>query len=184
MNSNLTQDLAFELNRPIASRRLLLEPLVAAHADKLFDSLCDKRIYRWIAAGIPTDVAELRTIWQSNESRISPDGDEIWLNWAIRLGNDGPYIGRLDAELNNPSNVTNIGFMLFPGYWGCGFATESLSAAVTALMKKGILFIRASVAAPNIASARVLQKAGFVLASIDSRQNICEYTLAASNSQA
>ena len=178
MKNNAMQDLAFFLNQPITTRRLVLEPLVGAHADLLFEPLCDMRIYRWINAGIAADIAELRTIWQRNESRISPNGDEIWLNWAIRLRNDGPYIGKLDAELDSPSMVTNIGFILFPEYWGGGFATESLQATITDLSNKGILFMRASVAKPNIASARVLEKAGFtrVSAAAD-RQDTCEYSL-------
>jgi ribosomal-protein-alanine N-acetyltransferase len=77
---------AVQLNNLIETQRLLLEPLVAAHADILFNSLCDERIYRWIESGGPKDLSELRSKWQRNEARLSPDGNEAWLNWAIRLG--------------------------------------------------------------------------------------------------
>ena len=145
----------------IETQRLLLEPLVEAHADILFNSLCDERMYRWIESGGPTDIDQLRTKWKRNESRISPDGTEAWLNWAIRLRNDGPYIGKLDAELDTPFNVKNVGFVLFPMYWGYGYATESLLAVKSALVSHGIVSMRATVATPNIASARVLEKSGF-----------------------
>lgn len=162
MTSILTQDFALLLNRPIKTPRLSLELLVAAHADILFDALCDKRIYRWIESGGPKDLLQLRSKWKHNETRLSPDGKEVWLNWAIRLDYEGPYIGKLDAELDSPVNVTNVGFVFFPEYWGNGYATEALLAVIGALRINGISSMRATVAAPNIASAHVLEKAGFV----------------------
>jgi RimJ/RimL family protein N-acetyltransferase len=158
----MTTEFASVLNRPIRTHRLSLEPLVAAHADILFCSLCDERIYRWIEAGGPKDLNQLRAKWERNESRLSPDGNEVWLNWAIRLGNEGPYIGKLDACLDSPIRATNVGFVFFPEYWGYGYATEALLAVKTVLVGNGIVFMRATVAAQNIASARVLEKAGFI----------------------
>jgi ribosomal-protein-alanine N-acetyltransferase len=88
-------DLAVRLNEPIETQRLQLEPLLAAHSDILFNPLCDQKIYRWIESGGPKDLDQLRAKWKRNESRMSPDRKEAWLNWAIRLRNDGPYIGKL-----------------------------------------------------------------------------------------
>ena len=166
MKNFLTQDFALLLNLPITTQRLSLEPLVAAHADILYKSLCDERIYRWIESGGPKDLSHLRLKWQQNETRLSPDGKEVFLNWAVRLNNEGQYIGKLDAELNSPINVTNIGFVFFPKYWGHGYATESLLAVRSVLTENGISFMRATVATPNIASARVLEKAGFTRGSL------------------
>lgn len=150
----------------IRTQRLLLEPLVGAHADILFDSLRDERIYRWIESGGPKDLSQLRSKWQLNEARLSPDGNEAWLNWAIRLDHNGPYIGKLDAELDSPISVTNVGFVLFLKYWGYGYATESLLGVKTVLAAHGITRMRATVATPNIASAHVLEKAGFARGSL------------------
>jgi [ribosomal protein S5]-alanine N-acetyltransferase len=162
MKHNLTQDFGLLLNLPITTQRLALEPLVAAHADILYKSLCDERIYRWIESGGPKDLSLLRLKWRQIETRLSPDGKEVLLNWAIRLKNDGPYIGKLDAQLDSPTNATNVGFVFFPEYWGHGYATESLLAVRTVLAENGISFMRATVSTPNIASARVLEKAGFI----------------------
>lgn len=84
------------------------------------------------------------------------------LNWAIRLKGDGPYIGKLDAELDSPTNVSNIGFAFFPAYWGNGYATESVLSVISWLSQNGITNVRATVSTPNVASSRVLEKAGFV----------------------
>ncbi len=158
----MTKEFASVLNRSISAHRLSLEPLVAAHADFLFCSLCDERIYRWIDAGGPKDLNQLRTKWKRKESRLSPGGDEVWLNWAIRLGKEGSYIGQLDACLDSPSRATNVGFVFFPEYWGHGYATESLLAVKAVLVENGISFMRATVATQNIASGRVLEKVGFI----------------------
>ena len=161
MTNILTQDFGLLLNLPITTQRLSLEPLVAAHADILYKSLCDERIYRWIESGGPKDLSHLRLKWQQNEARLSADGKEVLLNWAIRLRNEGPYIGKLDAELDSPANVSNVGFVLFPEYWGYGYATEALLGVKTVLTAHGIIRMRATVSTPNMASARVLEKVGF-----------------------
>lgn len=96
-----------------------------------------------------------------NESRISPDGKEAWLNWAIRLQNNGAYIGKLDAELDTPFNVVNVGFVLSPQFWGNGYATEALLAVKSTFFSNGIVSMRATVATPNVASGRVLVKSCF-----------------------
>ena len=111
MTTPFPKEFASRLNSPIRTQRLMLEPLVAAHADILFDSLCDERLYRWIESGGPKDVAQLRSNWQRKEARLSPDGNRAWLNWAIRLETEGLYIGTLDAELDSPIRAPNVGFV-------------------------------------------------------------------------
>jgi ribosomal-protein-alanine N-acetyltransferase len=157
----MNKDFAFKLNKSIITERLLIEPLTVEHADILFESLCDERIYRWIESGGPKDLTQLREKWKRNEQRLSPDGNEAWLNWAIRINNDGPYIGKIDAELDSPVNVANVGFVLFPQYWGYGYATETMLGVKTTFKSYGISRMRATVATPNISSARVLIKTGF-----------------------
>jgi RimJ/RimL family protein N-acetyltransferase len=55
----------------------------------------------------------------------------------------------------------NVGFVLFPKYWGYGYATEALMAVKTTFISNGIVSMRATVATPNAASSRVLIKCGF-----------------------
>jgi ribosomal-protein-alanine N-acetyltransferase len=179
MTNILKRDFGLLLNLPITTQRLSLEPLVATHADMLYKSLCDERIYRWIESGGPKDLSHLRLKWRQNEGRISADGKAVLLNWAIRLRNEGSYIGKLDAELDSPTNVTNVGFVFFPEYWGYGYATETLLAVRTVLAENGVSFMRATVATPNIASARVLEKAGFTRGNLVADEiDTHEFTLA------
>ena len=84
MKSKIKEEFALLFNGSIRTRRLLLEPLVAAHADILFKSLCDERIYRWIESDGSKDLSQLRSKWQRHEARLSPDGNEVLLNWVMQ----------------------------------------------------------------------------------------------------
>jgi RimJ/RimL family protein N-acetyltransferase len=53
---------------------LLLEPLVAAHAEAMFAVLSDPALFRFIDGAPPGSVHELRQRYARLESRMSPDG--------------------------------------------------------------------------------------------------------------
>ena len=66
------------------------------------------------------------------ESRISPSGEELWLNWAIRLKEQGLYIGTIQATLrNNQSSL--LTYELSPEFWGPGYATEACLRVIESL---------------------------------------------------
>lgn len=162
----MDEDALRALNAPIATPRLLLEPLTGAHADALFAPLQDEAIFRWISANIPSTVEALRERWARNESRLSPDGSEVWLGWAARRTSDGVYVGKMDACVDDASVANNVGYMFFPAFWGQGLATEAVVGIVDHLTRLGITRFVATVTAGNAASARVLTKAGFALARV------------------
>jgi len=149
------------LNAPIATPRLRLEPLTAAHADAMFVSLQDDAIYHWISATAPSSVQALRERWARHESRVSPDGSEAWLNWAVQRTRDGIYVGKIDVSIDKANTATNVGYIFFPAFWGQGLATEAVTAVVEHLISVGVARLVATVTVGNAASARVLTKAGF-----------------------
>jgi RimJ/RimL family protein N-acetyltransferase len=157
----MTPERAQALNARIDTPRLVLEPITAAHADLLFAPLQDERIYRWISPVPPATVERLRARWAGIEARFSPDGDEAWLNWAVRRIGDGAYLGKVDASVDVASVATNVGYLFFPEAWGHGYATEAVRGIVEHLARLGIRELRALVTSGNDASARVLVKAGF-----------------------
>jgi len=95
------------------------------------------------------------------ESRLSPQGDEAWLNWVVRRVDDGAYIGKLDAVVDANNVATNVGYFFFPMYWGKGYATEAVKALADHLESSGVLKQIATVTLGNTPSYRVLEKAGF-----------------------
>ncbi len=151
---------AHALNRPLATARVVLEPMTAAHADALFAPLQDPAIYEWIWLAPPVSLAALRERWGALASRVSPDGGEAWLNWVARRTADGACLGWVDASIVD-ATATNLGYVLVPAAWGQGYATELVRAVVAHLVACGVTRIVALVTAGNRASTRVLDKAGF-----------------------
>ncbi|HKO67308.1 MAG TPA: hypothetical protein VJU53_05840, partial [Burkholderiaceae bacterium] len=63
---------------------LTLEPLLASHAEEMFEVLSDEAIYQYLDYEAPVSADHLRTVYQRLEARRSPDGQQVWLNWVIR----------------------------------------------------------------------------------------------------
>ena len=159
----LPTDVLQALNASIATARLRLSPLMAAHADAMFVPLQDDAIYRWISAPPPGSLEALRARWARSESRVSPDGSEAWLAWAVQRASDGAHVGKIDVCLDAAGTATNVGYVFFPAFWGQGLATEAVVAVVEHLIGLGVTRLLATVTAGNAASARVLTRAGFTL---------------------
>ena len=70
-----------DLNAP----ERILEPLVPAHASAIYEQLLDKRQYEFIPQDPPTSLKALQRRYQALSSRLSPSGQEAWLNWVARL---------------------------------------------------------------------------------------------------
>lgn len=63
--SYLEPDRLILLNAALETPRLRLEPLVASHADALFDVLSDPATRRWFPPTKSRDVEELRERWRA-----------------------------------------------------------------------------------------------------------------------
>ena len=82
------------LNSSLKTSRLIIEPIYAEHADSLFELMQNESIYLWISSIPPRSVDQLKDRWKQCESRLSPDGSEAWLNWAVRRTSDGAFVGK------------------------------------------------------------------------------------------
>jgi ribosomal-protein-alanine N-acetyltransferase len=160
VHAPMPSDRSSALNAALHTPRLVLEPLLGAHAAALFPILWDPGTQRWIAEPRATSVADLAARWTRNETRTSPDGATAWLGWAVRHAEDGVYIGKLDAEVD-AHLAPNIGYVFSPAYWGRGYAIEAVSAIITHLIAHGVTELHATVTVGNDASCRVLERCGF-----------------------
>ena len=96
-----------------------------------------------------------------NGSRAHPQERAWYAPWFIRL-HDGQRIGELGFKGLADGSV-EIGYGLSPEHWNKGYATEAVRAAVTwAASQPGVGRIEAETEPDNIASQKVLAKAGFV----------------------
>ncbi|QNM95899.1 GNAT family N-acetyltransferase [Chitinimonas koreensis] len=111
-------------NAVLTTGRLTLEPLTAAHAAALFEGLSAPSLYQFIPQNPPASLEALQARYQRLESRSSPDGAEWWLNWAIRLGTDGDYVGLIEATVDE-DNVASMAWYVFPARQRQGYAKEA-----------------------------------------------------------
>lgn len=145
----------------ITTPRLRLEPLRERHAEDLFVGLQDERIYEFVPSTAPTDTESLRNKFRRLESRKSPDGSEDWLNWAVRCNSTDECIGYVQATIP-PNAPASIAFILFPSYWGRGYAHEAATAMLEFLAASfSVRNFRASVDPDNRRSIALLERLGF-----------------------
>jgi RimJ/RimL family protein N-acetyltransferase len=69
---------------------------------------------------------------------------------------DGHLVGKLGAW-----RLPEIGFLLDPAQWGRGYASEALAAYIDRRRKLGSTELTADVDPRNLASIRLLERAGF-----------------------
>lgn len=83
-------------------------------------------------------------------------------SWAIALQEDDSIIGRIDLlRFDETDSSCSFAYMLGKEFWGQGFGTEALTAVFEfAFEKMEIQTIIADHMSENIASGKVMQKAG------------------------
>ena len=90
-----------------------------------------------------------------------PDQWEWYAMWIIAL-KDGTPVGDLCFKGLPETGVPEIGYGLQEEYWGRGYATEAVRAALNwALGQPGVNAVEAETDPENTASQRVLEKCGF-----------------------
>ena len=151
--------------RTIATPALTLEPQLAAHAPEMFDVLSDPALFQYENQP-PPSLDWLRDRFARLESRQSPDGREIWLNWVIRLPS-GELIGYVQATVH-ASGRAAIAYVLASRYWGRGLATRAVEAMLQELAQQyRVDALSAVLKRGNARSLRLLERLGFTLATPD-----------------
>ncbi len=143
--------------------RLTLEPQVASHAEEMFAVLGDPAIYAYENEP-PQSLEALRARFTKLESRLSPDGQEHWLNWVIRLPT-GELIGYVQATVHADGRAA-IAYVLSSPWWGRGLASEAVRAMIGELKARyPVRRLTAVFKRENQRSRRLLERLGFSLAS-------------------
>lgn len=87
---------------------------------------------------------------------------EWYAIWMIEL-KDGTHIGELCFKGITETGGVEIGYGVAEDYQGCGYAAEAVSAVTDwALSQHCVTFVSAETEELNIASQKVLAKAGFI----------------------
>ena len=145
--------------RRLETPRRALEPLVAAHAEAMFEVLSDPAIYAFENAP-PASLQWLHERYAKLETRLSADGREQWLNWVLRV-RGGALIGYVQATIEADASAW-IAYESASAFWGRGLAGEAVQAMIDELASHyGVHTLRAMFKRANVRSLRLLQRLQF-----------------------
>ncbi len=142
----------------LQTSRLDLVPIVREHAARMFEVLKDPALYGFTEGAPPTDANELGCRFERWEKRLSPDGTELWFNWAVRESPSGKFVGHLQASVT--SGYADIAWVIGTLWQNRGYATEAAKAVMEWILKLGVNEIRAAINPDHVASIKVAERIG------------------------
>jgi hypothetical protein len=114
------------------TERLDLLPINRAHALAMFEVLKDATLYEFTGGSPPPDVDTLARLYEFWEHRRSPDGAELWFNWAMRLRTQAELVGHLQAGvLSDHADMAWVLGAKWQQCWVChrgGYSRPGLAA--------------------------------------------------------
>lgn len=144
---------------PLATDRLLIEPLTVADAEAFATYRSDPAVARYQSWESPFSVESAEALLAANPQGWPPPG--AWAQLAIRergvLRGD-VAVHPLDDEVT-PDTV-ELGITLAPSAQGRGLATEALRAVITAVLEGGAHRVLLGCDARNAPVARLLERVG------------------------
>jgi RimJ/RimL family protein N-acetyltransferase len=156
----------------LTTGRLTLRPIALCDAPDIFRYASDPETTHFMNFPRHRDPAEADAFARRCVS-CWQDGSAY--PWAIIDRTAGAFIGTIELRLKPPK--ADFGYILLRAFWRQGFMSEAASAVVAwAIAQPAIHRVWATCAPDNIASARVLEKAGLRpegrLASWEARPNL------------
>lgn len=153
---------------------LTLEPQTRAHAAPMFALLSDPAIYQFENAP-PQSLAWLTERLTKLETRESPDGSQLWLNWVIRLSDaqlarlprppdpaHAGLAGYVQATVHR-NGIAEIAYELHSSYWRQRIGSTAVSQLLAMLRDDyRVTLATATLKAANFRSRGLLQHLGFV----------------------
>lgn len=145
----------------LTTKRLVLEPLGTAHAEVMYESLQDERIYEYIPDEPPTDLASLRERYSFLSQGKSGDGKEEWLNWIAFPTGEAVPCGTVQASVRDGKDA-DVAFVFFPRFWRQGYGSEATAAMIDFILPHYKLCkVSAYIDTRNVSSLRMVERLGF-----------------------
>jgi RimJ/RimL family protein N-acetyltransferase len=143
-------------NRVLHGERIDLLPQLAEHADEMFGILSAEGLYKHTGGEPPLDIEQLRQRFSMLESRCSPDGSQLWLNWVIRLNSEACLVGYSQATVTN--DAADLAWVIGEQWQGQGYATEATKLLVDELLAADVSKLTAHIPRGHEASRSVARK--------------------------
>jgi RimJ/RimL family protein N-acetyltransferase len=144
---------------------LLLRRFTEADRENLFDLDNDPDVMRFLTSGAPTprDVIENEILPRFLHLYARFNGYGYWAAIEKATGDFLGWFSFKPAEGGSPDNV-GLGYRLRKSSWGKGYATEGVRALIRkGFTDNGVQRVFATTYQDNLASRRVMEKAGLTL---------------------
>jgi [ribosomal protein S5]-alanine N-acetyltransferase len=152
----------FEVFPELTTERLLLRKISANDADAIFRLRSDRDVMKYIDRPLAESVDDaLKWIEMVNDAMQNEDG----VPWAICLKEDpATLIGSIGFwRMQKQHFRAEVGYLLDPFFHGKGYMSESINKVVDfAFTIMNLHSIEAIIDPRNTASAKTLEKSGFV----------------------
>lgn len=145
----------------LETARLVLEPITERHAEELWELFRDPDLHHFVPfESISIDQQRQRCArWAK---RRSPDGTELWLNWAARDRDSKSIIAHFQAGVRM-DGTASIGYLVARKHQNQRIATEGLRVVIDYLETRlSVCKIKAWSDTRNKASHRLARKLGLV----------------------
>lgn len=143
----------------LETERLLLRQLAASDAQDSFLFLSDEETIRYYD---PAPMTQLEQAEKSIERHRRRFAEQEALRWGITLKGENRVIGNGGYAWEAENHLAVLSYILSKPYWNQGIMTEALTAMIRfGFEHLHVHRMEAIVAAPNLASLRLLEKLGF-----------------------
>ncbi|MEU9090326.1 GNAT family N-acetyltransferase [Streptomyces sp. NPDC048428] len=144
---------------PFPTARLDAVPLRVAHAEEMAVVLDDPALHTF-TGGAPEDADTLRARYE-RQTAGSPDPDELWWNWVLRIRGEDCLAGYVQATVRG--SRAEIAWVTGTERQGRGYAKEAARGLVAHLLGGGaVRTVIAHIHPDHAASAAVAASAGLV----------------------
>ncbi|MEB3828305.1 GNAT family N-acetyltransferase [Phormidium sp. CCY1219] len=145
--------------------RLLLRKMTLADAVDIFEYASNPKVAQYVTWPVHQSLDDTHQFLTSVLERYA---QQKTAPWAIVHKNLRQAIGTCGfVNWHSAHNRAEIGYALSAKYWGCGYMTEAVCTAIDfGFREKGLHRIEGRCKLQNIASARVLEKAGMTFEGI------------------
>lgn len=143
---------------PVTTRRLTIRALAPADQDLLYRLHGDARVMHHIGGVMDREKSAELFRTRALEYYDAHPGLGIWATLERDSGN---CVGVHLLNHIQGETLVQVGYLLYPEYWGRGYATEmAVGLLEHGYRRLGLEQIVGIVDLPNLASQRVLEKAG------------------------
>jgi ribosomal-protein-alanine N-acetyltransferase len=150
----------------IETERLILRPLAMADDEAIYSYASDPQVAKYVSFDTATNIEDTRIFLRSVLENYSKGAEPAGL--GIVLKKENKLIGTIGhLNWNDDHRRIEIGYALSRPFWNNGYVTEAAIRLIDYFFSNtNIMRIEARCRLPNLASARVMEKAGMTFEGI------------------